>query len=183
MPPQNYRPPQRQTTYRPGPPPKGGSPLGPIMAVLIGVAVVVAAAVVVVPMFKNVKSVASQSDCFANLHDQQKGFMMYTQDYDAQTPPASCWALATQPYVKHWMVCPVLDERLGANTKNTGYAMHSQLAGVRLSQISQPSSALLFYDTSASGRNACDAGTSLPVPGRHGGFNSLCFVDGHTEKK
>jgi prepilin-type processing-associated H-X9-DG protein len=185
MPPQNYRPPQRQTTYRPGPPPKQGSPIGPIIAVLIGLAVVVAAAVVVVPMFKNVKSVASQTDCFTNLNELHKGLMMYAQDYNERIPIASNWTNGLGPYTRTTMICPGVENPKGIDTKliKTGYALNSNVAGVHFPEISQPSSTLLFYDSSVLGRNVSDPGTSLPVPGRHGGFNSVCFVDGHTAKK
>jgi prepilin-type processing-associated H-X9-DG protein len=155
------------------------------MAVLIGLAVVIVGAIVVVPMFKNVKSVASQSDCFTNLHDLQKGFMMYTQDYDAHTPIASNWTEGLEPYTKHTMTCPAIDNPKGVSSRyyKTGYALHSDVAGIAFRQISQPSSTMLIYDSRVLGRNVSDPGTSLPVPGRHGGFNSVCYVDGHTEKK
>ena len=109
---------------------------------------------------------------------------MYTQDFDSQTPIASNWTIEIIPYCKTFPYCPAVGEGLtGINVKNTGYALHSQMAGIHFSQITNPSSTLLFFDTSVYGRNTSDAGTSLPVPGRHGGFNSVCYVDGHTAKK
>jgi len=123
-------------------------------------------------------SQASQQ-CLTNVKQDGLGLLMYSQDYDERFPPATAgWMDATVPYLKNNedYQCPTV---VATNPNGYGYAFNSAVAGSPLSSITAPATTLMIYDSSNLARNAVDALTSLPNPGRHSGLNNVCYADGH----
>jgi hypothetical protein len=128
--------------------------------------------------------------CAQNLRAAQRGFELYSQDYDQTLPKAVAWMDAVTPYVKGQLElrCPVVR---ASDPKGFGYAFNSALSGVKTAKIAAPTTTAVVYDSTDKESNASDAFTSLPAPPRHsapGGrgavkrpsqFNIVLYADGH----
>jgi prepilin-type processing-associated H-X9-DG protein len=119
-------------------------------------------------------------DHLKNLYDAA---MLYADAYDGTLPPAERWMTALQDPTQRfaeddWLHCP---EAGGAN--RYGYAMNSDLGGKRLVDLAAKADTPLFYDSTSSDRDARDAVTTLPKPGRHTGKNNVVYVDGHVAQQ
>lgn len=100
---------------------------------------------------------------------------MYALDYDAQTPFDGRWSEALDPYVHYrtWFIDPALPHG------SYGYAMNSRAVGVNYFQFVKPGNVPTFFDSSVNKADALSDLTSLPVPGRHSGFDNIVYADGH----
>ena len=86
----------------------------------------------------------------------------------------------TDPYIRAPKVyhCPAA----GQNDPTIfGYAYNDALNNHALNKVDSPQTTFLTYDSATLTKNAHDAMTSLPAPGRHNGGNNASFADGHAK--
>ncbi len=116
--------------------------------------------------------------CTSNLKQIALAAEMYATDYDRRLNPAATWMDLLYPYVKNDYVyrCPTLS---GTDPKAYGYAYNRLVSKRLLTNVPEPDSTPLAYDSNQLIRSAFDDVTSLPHPGRHNGGNNIAFVDGH----
>lgn len=116
--------------------------------------------------------------CLSNLKQLALGMLQYCQDYDEKYAPANQWTSNIEPYVKNTQIfqCPAVPGKYG-------YAMNYKLSRAVMAQINAPATTIMLFDSTLLVPNAYDAkqmpGASLPVPGRHEGYNNFAFSDGH----
>ncbi|PQV63854.1 hypothetical protein B1R32_10861 [Abditibacterium utsteinense] len=93
-----------------------------LIELLVVIAIISILAAILFPVFGSARERARQTSCLSNLNQMGKGFLMYLQDYDEQTPanwvqtgsksPSlssdQAWPLMIYPYVKNAEVfdCP-----------------------------------------------------------------------------
>lgn len=93
-----------------------------LIEILVVIAIIGILAAILMPVFASVREKGRQTVCMSNLNQIGKAFVMYTQDYDEQTPtnwvqagslsPSlssdQAWPLMLYPYVKNLEVfdCP-----------------------------------------------------------------------------
>lgn len=110
---------------------------------------------------------------------------MYALDYDDCLPLASNWQTNLSPYIKNDQVfhCPEvgIGRAPAPPLESSSYAYNSALDRMRLKRLADPENTISTYDSTRSVRNANDALTSLPRPGRHLSTNNLGFADGHAK--
>jgi len=91
-----------------------------LIELLVTISIIVILAGILFPVFARARESARRASCLSNLKQVGMGFVMYTQDYDEQFPPAFnyytsttlvWWQDALQPYVKTYkiFVCPSND--------------------------------------------------------------------------
>jgi prepilin-type processing-associated H-X9-DG protein len=124
--------------------------------------------------------------CPENLRSLYIAFSMYAQDWDA-LPPAANWLenddLTSKVRQDEWLHCPAVSNR---RDDKFGYAYNESVAGRALNhkplkEMPDAVKTPLVYDSTNLAKNAHDAVTSLPKPGRHGGRNNILYCDGHVE--
>ncbi len=189
----------RQLAAQPARPPAYGTPAqrrrtgglsaGAIVAiVVVGLIVVFGGviAAIVFPAFGKAQEKARQTTCLSNVKQLNLGMLMYAQDHAVREqmqlaagvfPPSGAWADGIEPYVRN----PALLQCPGAPELEYGYAMNSAVGGAGIMSLGNPATTELLYDSTANSKNANDALTSLPSPGRHYGFNNIGYVDGHAK--
>ncbi len=126
--------------------------------------------------------------CPENLKGLYNAFTQYAELNDA-LPPADKWEENTDFTSRvpqdAWLHCPVVSN---GHDDKFGYAYNAALGGKKLNLNGKPLNTLpnaaktpLLYDSTNLSKNAQDAVTSLPKPGRHGGRNNILYLDGHVE--
>ena len=143
------------------------------MLIIIGVLVLVA---ILFPVQPNGYPTVKEAVCLVNVKQSALGFLQYTADADDRFPPRDLWMDATLPYVKseaNWH-CPSVPKG------SYGYAFNAALSGKR--EPKDPAKTPLMYDSLNPIRNASDLVTSLPVPGRHKGKNTIAYADGAAKR-
>jgi len=115
--------------------------------------------------------------CRDNLKQLGTALLMYLQDWNERLPPASRWADALKPYVRHEAVwhCPQ-DRRPG----RPSYAMNRELAGKSLKDSHNWHRVLLF-ESDAAARNRVEGARAVCSPGRHKGGNNYLLMDGRIQ--
>lgn len=203
IPPQDQIP-QQPGPYLPAPPPPGGQaqyrqypplPPGgrriPWLAFVLGgcgclVLFVTIMAAILFPVFAHARSAARAKVCMTNEKSLGLAALMYLQDYNEIMPPSSGWMDRVQPYT-HGSIAPEKNPTFHCpsiwkqDPEIFGYAYNKGLDRKRLNTVSVMTETAILYDSSNLIRNASDAGTSLPVPGRHTQRNNICYVDGHVQ--
>lgn len=125
-------------------------------------------------------------DCKASLTKIYAGFRHYAEVNDA-LPPAAKWVdeedLRGAVQADEWFHCPAVSNR---KDDKYGYAYNDAVAGRKLNGKALPdmpdaAKTPLVFDSANLAKNAHDALTSLPRPGRHGGRNNILYCDGHIE--
>ena len=128
----------------------------------------------------------TNQDCPENLKKLYNAFEQYAEFNDS-LPPAAAWEansdLTSRIPHDEWLHCPIVSS--GHDTK-FGYAYNDAVAGKRLnlkgkSLKTLPNAATtpLLYDSTNLNKNAHDAFSSLPKPGRHSGRNNILYLDGN----
>jgi prepilin-type processing-associated H-X9-DG protein len=128
----------------------------------------------------------TNKDCPANLQSLYNAFEQYAELND-KLPEAANWEdnsdLTSRVPQDEWLHCPAVSNRHDAHF---GYALNDALAGKKLNlngkslkTLPNASTTPLLYDSTNLSKNAHDAVTSLPKPGRHGGRNNILYLDGH----
>lgn len=129
---------------------------------------------------------AESDTCPDRLKHLYTALANYAQDWDA-LPPAVNWMdneeLATVKAHPEWLRCPAVSN---GKDNRYGYAYNEKIAarklnGKPLAQAPEAAKTPLLYDSSNLTRNAHDAFSSLPQPGRHNGKNNVLYCDGHVE--
>lgn len=124
--------------------------------------------------------------CAQNLQKLYFAFSQYVQDWGA-LPPSDNWddnqELTGKVQRNEWLHCPAVSN--GTDDKY-GYAYNTEVAGRNLNgkplkDLPNAAKTPLLYDSSNLAKNAHDAVTSLPNPGRHEGKNYILYCDGHVE--
>jgi len=130
------------------------------------------------PVFFQARERARGISCLSNIKQQALAMRMYSQDYDETLPEGQQWMDLTSPYVKSeaTLHCPNVSK---AGDATYGYAYNKKLSHLKEDKISAPQSTPMLYDSSNMSRNATDAVSSLPNPGRHGDGNNMGYFDGH----
>ena len=125
----------------------------------------------------------ADKDCPENLKSLYLAFEKYVEQ-DGSLPKAN-WlddSDLTGKIVKdEWEHCPAVSNR---HDDKFGYAYNVALAGMslggkeKLKDLPKASETPLLYDSTHLAKNAADAVTSLPKPGRHNGANYILYLDG-----
>ena len=125
-------------------------------------------------------------DCKQSLTKIYAGFQHFVEVNDALPAPGK-WIdeedLRGAVQADEWFHCPTISNR---KDNNYGYAYNDALAGKKLNgkklaEMPDAAKTPLVFDSSTFSKNAHDALTSLPRPGRHGGRNNILYCDGHIE--
>jgi len=155
---------------------------GSVLEIGIGSMIGLLVAFVLVPTISQAGAKARQATCLKNLKQINTALLQYATDYDNTLPPAARWADAALPYlqkkVEDKQSLKGIFQCKEAKT-DFSYALDSRLSGKVTNKIPSPPSTMLTYDSTAGQRNASDAGTSLPKPGRHLNGNTIGYADGH----
>lgn len=115
--------------------------------------------------------------CASVIKQQLLTMQMYTSDFDDHYPLAYSWYSATFPYRKtNDLGCPVVR---AIHPGQTGYAYDSRLHGLPAKKVVKPEAQPMIYDSTSLAADSSDPYTSLPIPGRHDGTNSVGYADGH----
>ena len=140
-------------------------------------------AAILFPVFAQAREKARAVSCLSNIKQSNLAILMYSQDYDETFPHTTQWQDLITPYVRREDVfhCPTASKGITTEDAPYGYAFNSDLLDKPLAKIASPRTTLMIYDSSNLSKNAADAGTSLPSPGRHMGLNNLGYVDGHAK--
>lgn len=139
-------------------------------------------AAILFPVFAQAREKARQTSCLANLRQQSNALQMYAADFDGILPPASKWMDALYPYTGTESIFRCPTARSSAPT-GYGYAFNDGVSQKSVAKIGAPETVITLYDSSTLTKNAHDALTSLPVPGRHSHGNNLVYADGHAKYK
>jgi len=142
-------------------------------------------AAILFPVFAQAREKAREASCMSNVRQIALGNLMYAQDYDERFTMAATWQDNVDPYIKSPRVyhCPSV---VGVATEpsavvGTSYAFNSALDMMKSARLPEPMNSVLTYDSTTLTRNANDAVTSLPTPGRHIRGNTIGFADGHAK--
>lgn len=163
------------------------------------IAGIVALGMLAAPQLKRIREANRDAGrtrtCLANVRQSAIAMQTYAQDYDDRLPPAASWMDASAAYAeqsgskdKTVFHCPAAQVK---DPSAYGYAFNTKFALKPISKITNPAVAPLLYDSTNLARNASDAVTSLPSPGRHrsrrfrpggpGPFNIMGYADGHAK--
>jgi hypothetical protein len=135
-----------------------------------------------VPTFVQARRKGYQRTCATNLNKIARAAALYASDHDGRLPAAATWSDTIERYLPRdkssdngaLLRCPAA--RLAF-----GYAWYDPAGGRELSPLPGDTMPLAF-DSTDGHRNAHDAGSSLPRPGRHQfkqSGNEVVYVDGH----
>jgi prepilin-type processing-associated H-X9-DG protein len=137
-------------------------------------------AIVIGPILLSARESAKSPSCQSNLKQIALGALMYAQDYDERLQPARGWMKLTELYVKNDEVfkCPTVQK---TDPKAYGYAFNRLLSQKLISKVPDTAATPMHYDSDQLLRDAFDAVSTLPHPGRHNQGNTIGFVDGHVK--
>lgn len=113
--------------------------------------------------------------CRSNLRQLTTGLLMYSQDYDDQSAPASGWEECLDPYIKnrYVYVCPQRPDTLHA------YAYNRLLDRRPTKEIRDAAQAPVFFDSALGSAGGADRLQSFVRP--HDGRGMIAFADAHVE--
>lgn len=121
---------------------------------------------------------AEQATSQSNLKQIALGILIYAQDHDQRLPDADKWVDEIMPYLKSEAI--FRDPSAPAEQKYS-YAFNRNLSGVRMSALAAPATTVLLFESTTGVKNATDAGTSVPHPGRHNRGTDYAFADGRVK--
>ena len=187
--PQGYPPPPGQYPYPPPPPgrriPWWAFVLGGCGCLVLFIPIMAAS---LFPVFSQAREAARATSCLSNQKQLALGVLMYTQDYDERLPGSAHWMNDIEPYIRSSSSsspyaflpehCPSAAMR---NDSIFGYAYSSKLDKKEMSSFADPKTTLMTYDSTNLAKNASDAESSMPSPGRHRGRNMASYLDGHAK--
>ncbi len=182
-----------------------------LIELLVVIAIIAILAAILFPTFARAREKARTTSCSSNLKQLDLAIAMYVSDYDELLPQAvngisgankyGGWVYYTgfpvpqggnfdvtkgsiYSYVKNQQVyvCPS-DTEQGGNS----YEINSQIAGVALAAISDPSSVILFVEENSNGTGLTANDGYFDVPfgdvlsTRHSEGVNFAFADGHVK--
>ena len=106
------------------------------------------------------------------------GCVMYAYDYDEKLPFASKWMDTIVPYTKNQ---GVFHDPSRENDSEYGYAFEGRASGLDSSKVDAPDAYPLIFDSTLTGKSAAGPTSTMPLPGRHEGTNSVGYLDGHAK--
>jgi hypothetical protein len=117
---------------------------------------------------------ARKATCQEQLQQLSRAFEMYAAASDDLLPDPDRWVELMRPFGPRDMAlhCPA-DSAPGIS-----YAMNRNLAGKRRSQVADPSSTPLLFESTLHTANPSDTGESWPEPALHADGNLVLYVDG-----
>lgn len=125
----------------------------------------------------NPRDNTSRSVCASNLKQHLLSAVLYANDHDDTMPLAHNWYTALRPFRKsEELRCPTVAE---AHENALGYAYDSRMHGVSIYDVPTPATQTLIFESTSVALNTSDPFTSIPIPGRHNGRNSIGYADGH----
>ena len=102
----------------------------------------------------------------------------YEQDHDLKLPDAAHWVDEIMPYLKS--AIPFRDPAAPSG-RVYSYAFNRALSHQSLTQLYNPSTTVVVFESTKGIKNASDTGQSVPHPGRYEGGTDYLFADGHTD--
>jgi prepilin-type processing-associated H-X9-DG protein len=136
-------------------------------------------AAVLFPVFRQARVAAIREGCIYNVKQLSAGMLMYAADHDDGLPPAGAWMDDIARYTRgrqDVFTCPSVRRE---SPGSCGYAMNLAVSVALRGAIASGSTTPLVFDSTILSRNAADGPDSMPSPGRHGGKNTVGYVDGH----
>jgi hypothetical protein len=117
---------------------------------------------------------ARKATCQEQLQKLGRAFEMYAAASDDLLPDADRWVELMRPFGARDMLlhCPA------DSVPGISYAMNRNLAGKRRSQVANPSSTPLLFESALHTANPSDKGGSWPEPALHADGNLVLYVDG-----
>jgi len=146
-----------------------------VCGVLFGILLIGA---VLFPVFAQAKMGGGHDSCMSHVRSLVHGALAYSQDYDDRLPDEGRWMDLEMPYVKRERE---FHDRWGLADGLYGYAFRRSASGKMLDSFDSPAKFELVFDSTLLQRNAHSETSTLPKPGRHGGFDSIGFLDGHAK--
>lgn len=128
------------------------------------------------PALERSQQSARKAVCLSNVKNLSLAMQMFVADNEDRFPEAHRWVEALHDYIKSEDVlkCPEDD-----SDARCSYAMNEALSGLSLSDLDDPSSVVLFFETAEPGDNPVGGPDDVVSPGRHMGGNNYGFADGH----
>jgi prepilin-type processing-associated H-X9-DG protein len=123
-----------------------------------------------------------EKTCLKSLKQSGQAISLYSVDYDDHLPPSDRWTDAIVSYLSKFpSKSPVVKgmPRCAPNNPAANYAFDSRLSTQPLPKVWLRETTVILYDSTSREKNAHDAGSSLPRPGRHRGHNNFLYADGH----
>lgn len=106
--------------------------------------------------------------------------IIYAGDYDNLLPKGKGWMDALAPYAKAEQF---FHDVYGVKPSEYGYAYRNVASGMNESKVKKPEEFELVFDSTLLYRSAVSGLWSLPRPGRHGGNDTIGFLDGHVKAR
>ncbi len=131
---------------------------------------------------EHAKSIVSLS----NLRQIGLAMTLYAEAHDNHLPPADTWVDAILPTWKNvtdrsFHPTELFRDPLAPAGQAWNYAFNRNLSGVRLSDIKDPATTVMLFESTSGIKNAADTGQSLPHPGRHLGGSYYVFANGRAK--
>lgn len=102
--------------------------------------------------------------------------LIYGGDHDDRYP-GSGWIDDIRPFTSQSRLfrAPLFD----SEPTKYGFALNSAIAGVRGQEVQDVQGTLLIFDSTNLEKSAVEPTSTLPKPGRYGGYNTGCYADSH----
>jgi prepilin-type processing-associated H-X9-DG protein len=130
------------------------------------------------PALVGARKVAYSAQSMNNISQLCKAAHMYAMDNNEQFPSPDTWPTVLKE--KQFIASDQVLADPAAPTAGRAYAMNRRLAGVRMSQVADPSRTVLIFEC-ATGAPPAGGPENLPTQPRHGGGHIVGFCDGHAE--
>lgn len=121
----------------------------------------------------------------SNLRQIGLALTLYADAHEGRLPPAESWIDALIPIWKDndpsFPAENLFRDPLAPEGQPWNYAFNSSLSGMRISDIKDPASTVLVFESTKGIKNASDSGQSVPHPGRYHGGSYYAFADGHAK--
>ncbi len=139
-------------------------------------------------VFEKARERARLTMSLSNLKQLSLAMIIYVQDNHEKYPAAERWVDAITPYLvgtsgthaeRERALTSLLHDPSAPASQKWSYAFNSNLSGLSLGQVNNPSTTVCLFESSAGVKNAADTGESIPRPGRHSGGTDYALADGH----
>ena len=155
-----------------------------LIELLVVVAIIAVLAAILFPVFATAREKARQTTCMNNQRQLATAMTMAVIDNNAvfpADPVTTSWASTMGNYagVSAMFSCPT--RRDGGSPSKPDYGFNSQLFGVRLGAITNPTTTPMLADIQSAGMTASNYALTVPadIDMRHGNGYISASVDGH----
>lgn len=128
-------------------------------------------------ILSSARNMAQRASCLSNVKELSAAISLYTQDWDAQLPPAMHWGDCIMTSIKHnqsLFHCP-------ASKSPYGYAFNRVCNGLLLKKINDPGQIVVLFEADATTYNKAGAIDALTSEQRQAGRLNFGFADGHAK--